>query len=88
VLWAGGSSEALLRLAASVRRLLDDLALRYDRKPFVPHVTLLRDLPRPAAQTVSRIEPPITWRAGAPVLLRSTNEAQGVRYTELAADPG
>ena len=48
VLWVGGADAQLEALAARARALLDELAVRFDRKPFVAHVTLLRDLPRAA----------------------------------------
>jgi len=89
VLWAGGTSAALHALAERSRRVLDELAVRYDRKPFVAHVTLLRNVPREAARLAAGpIEPPIRWHAGAPVLLQSTTDANGTRYTPLAAGNG
>jgi 2'-5' RNA ligase len=49
VLWAAGPDCApLAALALRVRQLLDELCVPYDRKPFVAHVTLLRDLARGA----------------------------------------
>ncbi len=87
VLWAGGSSPPLHALAERSRQLLERLAVPFDRKPFVPHVTLLRKLPREALrQAGGPIEPPIPWRVGAPVLLASISTAQGTRY--LAVSPG
>jgi 2'-5' RNA ligase len=89
VLWAGGSSPPLQALADRSRRLLDELAVPFDRKPFVPHVTLLRKLPRDALrQAGGPIEPPIAWRVGAPVLLVSATGAQGTRYTAMSAGNG
>ena len=84
VLWAGGSSAQLEALAARARRLLDDLTVPFDRKPFVAHVTLLRNVPREAARDAAHaIEPPILWHAGAPVLLESRIDVQGLRYTPV-----
>lgn len=81
VLWVGGAEAQLEALAARSRRLLDELGVRFDRKPFVAHVTLLRNLPREAAgDAARRLEPPILWRAAAPVLLQSTTDADGLRY--------
>lgn len=84
VLWAGGSDARLDAMAAQARRLLDELGVPYDRKPFVAHVTLLRKLPRDATQDAAhRIEPPIRWQAGAPVLLESRSGADGTRYVPV-----
>lgn len=89
VLWAGGSDARLDALASQARRLLDDLDISYDRKPFVAHVTLLRKLPRAAAQEPPRrIAPPIPWRAQPPVLLESRAEAGGTRYVPVSPQPG
>ncbi len=89
VLWAGSEDARLQAMAARVRRLLDTLDIRYDRKPFVAHVTLLRKLPRDATRTAStRIEPPVLWRAAAPVLLQSMTEPRGTRYRPVAAAGG
>jgi 2'-5' RNA ligase len=86
VLWAGGSDARLQALAQRARRLLDELGIGYDRKPFVAHVTLLRNVPRAAATAAAlAIEPPILWHAVAPVLLQSTTSADGTRYTPVAA---
>jgi 2'-5' RNA ligase len=88
VLWVGGADVRLDALAMRVRRLLDRLDVRYDRKPFVAHVTLLRKLPRSAGNAALRVEPPILWRAAAPVLLQSTTDRDGTRYTPVAAAAG
>jgi 2'-5' RNA ligase len=85
VLWAGGPREPRLdALAAAVRARLDALAVRYDRTPFLAHVTLLRDLPRAQAATAAQpLEPPIAWPVTRPVLLRSSTEPGGLRYIEF-----
>jgi 2'-5' RNA ligase len=91
VLWVGGADVRLEALAARARRLLDELGVPFDRKPFVAHVTLLRDVPRHAAgDAARRVEPPITWHAGTPVLLESRNDPNGIRYLPVAlqADNG
>ncbi|MFN7573384.1 MAG: RNA 2',3'-cyclic phosphodiesterase [Betaproteobacteria bacterium] len=90
VLWAGGPrSEPLDALAAQVRATLDALAIRYDRKLFAAHVTLLRDLPRAQASKAAQpIAPPPLWHAARPVLLRSATEAGRLRYVEVAPPTG
>jgi 2'-5' RNA ligase len=66
--------------------LLDELQLRYDRKPFVPHVTLLRNVPRAALSMTQIIDPPIAWLAHRPVLLQSIHDEKGTRYVALDPD--
>lgn len=89
VLWVGGNDARLEALAARSRRLLDDLGVPFDRKPFVAHVTLLRNVPREAArEAIRRLEPPIAWHAGPPVLLESSAGAEGIRYLPVRAQPG
>jgi len=89
VLWVGGSDARLDALAARARALLDELDVRFDRKPFVAHVTLLRNVPRDAARDATRrIEPPILWRAGAPVLLESRTDSTGLRYLPVTGHDG
>lgn len=79
VLWAGGpSTSALGELAGGARALLDAMRVDYDRKPFVPHVTLLRDVRRfdgPRA-----IAPPIDWPIREVALYRSGRDDGGARY--------
>lgn len=89
VLWVGGNDARLDALAAQSRRLLDDLGVPFDRKPFVAHVTLLRNVPREAArEATGRLEPPIVWRAGTPVLLESRAGADGIRYLPVLVPAG
>ncbi len=87
VLWAGCEASTYLDgLAGQVRASLDDLQLRYDRKPFVPHVTLLRNLPPDAAGAFELLEAPVHWQATAPVLLRSSATVDGVQYMPVTPD--
>jgi 2'-5' RNA ligase len=84
VLWAGGAASAALdALAQSARRMLDDLRVPYDRKPFVPHVTLLRDVLR--YDGPQRIAPPIAWPIDELALYRAGKDALGARYLRVAA---
>lgn len=89
VLWAGSAADARLdALAAQARACLDALQVDYDRKPFVPHVTLLRDLARAdAAQVNAALETPVRWPVTKAVLLRSVSDAGGVRYVDVPAAP-
>ena len=86
VLWAGsGDDPRLNETAARVRALLDELGVRYDRKPFAPHVTLLRNLPRAAHGTAQALAPAIDWPTRRPVLLQSLHAEDGTRYAALDA---
>ena len=81
VAWAGGRAPAeLLALVGAVQDLLAEESVRFDRRPYVPHVTLLRQLPRATPGLARAIDPPVLWTVRAPVLLHS---ASG-RYVEVA----
>jgi len=74
VAWAGGPLVApLAGLADTVRSLLTAESVTYDRKAFVPHVTLLRKLPRTTSGLAQPIDPPIAWMGVVPVLLQSVS---------------
>ena len=52
-------------------------------------MTLLRDVPREMARDAARrIEPPISWHVGAPVLLESRSGSSGVRYLPVTVPAG
>jgi 2'-5' RNA ligase len=79
VAWASGGADLLQPIATAVRALLDRLRIDYDRKPFIPHVTLARH----AAQVApGAIVPPIRWRIGAPRLVVSAREGGVLRYRD------
>jgi 2'-5' RNA ligase len=79
VLWAGGPlTPDLAGIADRARALLDDLKVSYDRKPFVPHVTLLRDVRR--FDGPNEIRPPIPWAIREVALYRSGRDDRGARY--------
>jgi 2'-5' RNA ligase len=83
VVWAGGpQTPKLFALAASVRELLEELAVSYDRKPFAPHVTLLRDVAHWPANVVP-IKPEVTWPCKRPTVIRSEHRADGVVYVPV-----
>ena len=81
VVWAGAdtakeSPAALLALARQLRGTLDRLSVEYDRRPFAPHVTLLRGVRRFEPQPIA---PPIHWRVDSIALYRSA----GGRYSRV-----
>lgn len=69
-------------LADAVRNALDAQGVGYDRKPFVPHITLLRDLPRDAQPDMDL--DPVRWPVQAPRLVVSTMTPAGVCYRDAA----
>jgi len=82
VLWAGGAlSDELAAVAAGARGLLDRMGVGYDRKPFVPHVTLLRDVKR--FDGPREIAPPIAWPIREVALFRSGRDEAGARYVRV-----
>jgi 2'-5' RNA ligase len=85
VVWAGGpANEALRVLADDVRRRLDALQIAYDRKPFAPHVTLLRNVAR-WTSAPTPIVFPLAWPFDRPTLVRSERKADGVSYVPIPA---
>jgi len=79
VLWAGGPvPPGLEAMADGTRRLLDAMKISYDRKPFVPHVTLLRDVRRYTGPR--EIRPVILWPVREVALFRSGRDEHGARY--------
>jgi len=87
IAWAGASviPEPLAALIADLRDELTAGGFRFDPKPFVPHVTLLREArePQPLPQF-----PAIAWPVSGLALVRSVPGGQGVRYVVEAARPG
>jgi 2'-5' RNA ligase len=85
VLWLGGGPCATLEeLAAAVRALLDRTGVGYDRAPFVPHVTLLRKLPRTASLEAGALVSAIRWPVNAVRLVVSIPSSSGPRYRDAA----
>jgi RNA 2',3'-cyclic 3'-phosphodiesterase len=79
VAWAGGPTDPrLASLTHAVRGGLDTLGLRYDARPLVPHVTLLRDFTAPR---LDRAMAPLAWPVDAPRLVVSERAPGGpLRY--------
>ncbi len=86
IIWCGAGAEprALADLAAGLRACLDTAGVRYDSKPFVSHVTLVRNAPGLPS------EPPWTpliLDAADFALVRSTREEGRVVYRVLRRFP-
>ncbi len=90
IIWCGAGEEpqALAALVEGLRARLDAAGIAYDRKPFVSHVTLVRDaggLPAAPAWI------PLVWEAGDFALVSSTRVEGRVSYQVLqrfAAEAG
>lgn len=78
-LWLGTSEppEALGKLVTGLRSQLSGCGFDFEKRAFVPHVTLSRKLPRTAVKTA--IEP-ICWPVTDFVLAESQSIEGGVRY--------
>lgn len=75
---------ALLDLVSGLEGLLDRLGIAYDRRPYRPHVTLLRGADcRAQTATSSRIQWPVRCFA----LVESRPGPQGRQYPRLGAYP-
>jgi 2'-5' RNA ligase len=81
---AGTVPAALAALARDLRAVLDAAGVRYDRKRFVPHVTLLRDagpVPPPSLA-------PVRWPVDSFVLAKSVPGADYAIVREWCATAG
>lgn len=77
--WLGCSEPPapLAELAEHLRDLLRGSGTAFDARPFVPHVTLLRNTPGgPAAACI-----PVRWRVNDFVLVASRTGSEGAHYT-------
>jgi RNA 2',3'-cyclic 3'-phosphodiesterase len=85
IVWAAARCPpALALLVSELTRELARLGLRGEERPYVPHVTLLRNARRaPASNTFS----PIDWRAREFVLVESVAAHGGSRYEVIARWP-
>lgn len=76
--WLGCSAPAapLADLAERLRRVLRESGVALDARPFVPHVTLLRNAPGGPVPACA----PVRWRVEDFVLATSRTDAGGARY--------
>jgi 2'-5' RNA ligase len=79
IAWAGASAvpPALDGLVSSLRGALGDARFPFDPKPFVPHVTLVRNA-RPGFATPQFA--PIVWGVEEFVLVESATQPRGSAY--------
>ncbi len=82
IAWAGASvvPPELESLVSELRGALGESRIRFDAKPFVSHVTLLRDAREPSPMPVFD---PIEWRLDGFALVRSVTLPKGTRYEVL-----
>lgn len=88
--WAGfADSPELNALVKRLRRALAEAGIPYDRKKFMPHVTILRraDIPSRSHLPQTQLKPQ-EMMAERVVLYCSTRGKNGMIYTELGSIPG
>jgi 2'-5' RNA ligase len=84
VVWvAGAPHPALLDLGSAVRALLDRERIACDPKPFVPHVTVLRDA-RGGAAVDGSLDESVTWRSTPAALFRTEVAGGRAVYRRIA----
>ncbi|MBL8482463.1 MAG: RNA 2',3'-cyclic phosphodiesterase [Rhodocyclaceae bacterium] len=85
--WAGTRAvpPALAGLAAALADALRGAGFSVESRPWVPHVTLLRNVVRcaPVPQDLA----PVRWDVSGFCLVRSRLDARGARYERLAGWP-
>ena len=86
VAWAGGLVTETLAIEVSrVRARLDELGTSYDRRPFVPHVTLFRDVRQ--FDCSGALAEPVHWRTVQVALYAATRDERGPLYRRIEATP-
>lgn len=78
IVWAGTSvtPPSLESLAATLTQALATAGFAFDRRPYVPHVTLVRK----ARRAPSFAPRPLLWRVEEFALVRSGRDDRGSRY--------
>jgi 2'-5' RNA ligase len=86
IAWAGTSAvpEALAGLVAALEARLRAAGYAFDRRPYVPHVTLARNARCRGRLT---LEEPLLWRADEFVLVRSTRGNGTTHYEAIGRWP-
>ena len=85
--WTGfADSPELNTLVKRLRRALAEAGIPYDRKKFMPHVTILRRADVPSRDHLPQAQPrPQRMMAERVVLYCSTRGRSGMIYTELGS---
>jgi 2'-5' RNA ligase len=86
IVWAGARQcpAALANLVSDLRAALAGIGVEGEERPYVPHITLVRDAQRRPA---SRSMEPSLWEAREYVLVESVQVSGGVRYEPFARWP-
>lgn len=79
IVWAGSGavSPLLVRLVQALGAAVASLGIKVEARPYVPHVTLVRNAEKPPAM---RAFPSLAWLAREFVLVESVPAGAGVRY--------
>lgn len=77
-------SDELCLLVSQLRSCVAEAGFSFDRRAFVPHVTLLRKVQR---EVVTQQITPLIWPVREFVLVQSVPDAGGVRYEVLSRWP-
>lgn len=87
IVWAGPHEPgaALVSLVDSLRAELEEDGMAFERRPFVPHVTLLRNADCGTCRNA--LARPLKWQADGFVLVESKLQATGAAYEVLAHWP-
>ncbi len=85
--WTGlAESRELENLVKSVRHVLADAGIPYDKKKFKAHITFLRRAAFPEERRASHLSmPPVSMEVTKFSLMLSTRGKKGMIYTELGA---
>lgn len=79
IAWVGPTQTpaALARLVTALEERVAAAGFAFDRRPYVPHVTLVRDA---RCRDAPQLAAPIAWSAREFVLAQSTRDADGAAY--------
>ncbi len=87
IVWAGPAEPgvALVSLVESLRAELEEAGMALERRPFVPHVTLLRNADCDTGRNA--LACPLKWQVNGFVLVESRLQSTGAGYEVLARWP-
>ena len=87
VMWAGGQvNRPLVSAVDRVRARLDELGVGYDRKAFVPHVTLFRDVR--CFNRSGPLETALPWHTAHVALYAAARDERGPLYRRVGPAEG